>query len=80
MTRADERRMMKLNMKHGWGFTKKEMLRLINDYEKAYQAGNIRRMECIEFRLEDANFHTEGGLLAGKKFAEVRELVERSDW
>lgn len=80
MTRADERRMVELNKKHGWGFTRKEMLRLINDYEKAYHAGNTRRMECIEFRLEDANFHTEGELLADKKFAEVRELVERSDW
>jgi hypothetical protein len=80
MTRADERRMMALNMKHGWGFTQKEMLRLINDYVKAYKTGNTRRMECIEFRLEDANFHTECGLLADKNFAEVRELVERSDW
>ena len=80
MTRADERRMVELNKKHGWGFTRKEMLRLINDYEKAYQAGNTRRMECIEYRLEDANFHTECGLLADKKFAEVRELVEGSEW
>lgn len=33
-------------------------------------------MELIEFRLEDANFHTERGLLADKNFDGFKKAVK----
>lgn len=76
MTQADMRRMMALNMKSGWAFSKDDLLKLLSNYIKAYIADDVRKMEMIEFRLEDANFHTECGHLADKEFTEYVEFVK----
>ena len=64
MTYGDMDKMNALNYKNGWAFSLAELERLGTMHKKAREEGNIRRMEMIEYRLEDCNFHTECALLS----------------
>lgn len=69
MTWADAERMDKRNADHGWGFGMADCLRMLADHMDAEMARHevtdkekflsaTAKMEMIEWRLEDANFHT----------------------
>ena len=69
MTWADAERMEKRNEANGWGFGMADCLRMLADHMDADEARNevtddekflfaTAKMEKIEWRLEDANFHT----------------------
>lgn len=66
MTWKDAEEMDALNKENGWGFSNSDLLRLIADHMDAHfdvEDGNDpmearKKMECIEWRLTDANFHT----------------------
>jgi len=63
MTYADMRKMNNVNAAHGWSFSLADLKRLGFMHRTAREKGDIRRMEMIEYRLEDCNFHTECALL-----------------
>lgn len=69
MTWEDAEKMEKLNQECGWGFSTPDLLRFTADHMDAYMDINeafsserilegLRTIECIEWRLTDANFHT----------------------
>ena len=59
MTVKDAREMEELNRENEWGFTNIELGCLCAKHYKAYQKRDRRTMEMIEYRLHDANFHSE---------------------
>lgn len=72
----DMSRMVSLNRRNHWGFSANMLMTQMRNYRKAYRNGDTHTMELIEFRLEDANFHTECGLLADKDFEGFRQAVK----
>ena len=66
MTWEDAEAVEKQNKENGWGFSAPDLLRLIADHMDAtYKEEDVedpfelyRTQEKIEWRLEDANFHT----------------------
>lgn len=76
LSNKDMARMVALNKRNGWGFTANMLITQMRKYRKAYIAGDAHTMELIEFRLEDANFHTERGLLAEKDFDGFKKAVK----
>lgn len=54
MTLSDSEEMETLNARNGYGFTNDEIEAMILEHQKA-----IRIAEMIEYRLTDANFHSE---------------------
>jgi len=76
LSEKDMARMVALNKRNGWGFTANMLMTTMRKYRKAYLAGDAHMMEIIEFRLEDANFHTERGLLANKDFDSFKKAVK----
>ena len=75
---GDMSRMVSLNRRNGWGFTANMLMTQMRNYRKAYRNSDTHTMELIEFRLEDANFHTERGLLADKDFEGFKRAVKES--
>ena len=84
MTWEDAEEVEKLNYENGWGFSSTNLLRLIADHEDCYFDMEettdmntfhkyMRKMERIEWRLEDANFHELHKLL---RKHEYRKAVE----
>lgn len=63
MTYDDARAMNAINRKNGYGISYAELKRLGSAHRIARQAGNVRVMEKIEYRLTDINFHHECSLL-----------------
>ena len=59
------------NHKNGWGFTKKMLLRLLNDWKKADKRIKI----LYEDRLTDANYHTLCGILCEEGYEKAKEWV-----
>jgi len=76
LNEKDMARMVALNKRNGWGFTASMLMTQMRKYRKAYLAGDTHTMELIEFRLEDANFHTERGLLEDKDFDGFKKAVK----
>ena len=83
LTWEDAEKMEKLNSENGWGFSDADLLRLIADHMDANFAvedgeeplEHNLKMESIEWRLEDANFHTLCGLLNAKDYNEAIRWV-----
>ena len=84
MTWEDAEAMEKLNAECGWGFNHIDCLRFIITHEEAYNKINVdsmeayRTMECIEWRLEDANFHMLCGLLHKYNYKGALEWVMKT--
>lgn len=76
LTFEEAERACELNRKNGWGFTDRMLRRLGTEHRKAYEQGDILRQEAIEYRLDDANFHRESGLLARHNYETYFEEVE----
>ena len=60
-----------LNSDRQWGITYDEFNRLVLDYETARNCGDTHRMELIEYRLTDINFHSEVRLLKGGMYQDA---------
>ena len=84
MTWEDAEEMEKLNSKCNWGFSTADCLRFIADHMEAHIDAEqedkdphnaYKHMECIEWRLEDANFHTLHGFLATYDYKKAIEWV-----
>ncbi|MEH2932736.1 hypothetical protein VSQ48_23155 [Candidatus Ventrimonas sp. KK005] len=43
---------------------------------KARQIGNLKAMEEREYRLEDANFHTECNMLRCGQYNELKSMIK----
>lgn len=76
LTWKEAKKAVELNAKNGWGFTGAMLKRMGTDHKKAFECGDILRQEAIEFRLTDANFHTESSLLSRHDYKTYRELVK----
>ena len=87
MTWEDAERMEKENQENGWGFSTPDLLRLIADHmDGNYMVGDgeeekgLKMMECIEWRLEDANFHTLCGYLNERDYKKAVAYVVKEWW
>lgn len=76
MTTEDERRMNALNRKNSYGISYRELKGLCTRHEKARNSGDIRRMEMIEYRLTDINFHHECGMLHRGEYDALHEELK----
>ena len=63
ITRATMNRIGAVNRRNGYGITTSALTRLIKAHRRARKKGDIYRMERIEYRLTDINFHHEVSLL-----------------
>ena len=63
LTYADVTDANRLNRNNDWGFSIKQLKRLGTMHRKAREAGDVRAMEKIEYRLTDCNFHSECSML-----------------
>ena len=88
MTWQDAERMEKRNEACGWGFTMAKCLHFLanhmdadyahhNEEDKEKFLSAIAEKEMIEWRLEDANFHTFCGLLHDNKYAEALAWIAK---
>lgn len=83
LTYGDIEKLMLLNEKCEWGFSSSDCLRFIADHEEAVvdiENGYdlvcaYKAMESVEWRLEDANFHTLCSLLKERKYREAVKWV-----
>ena len=75
LTWKEAKKAVELNAKNGWGFTRAMLRGLGTAHRKAFECGDILRQEAIEFRLMDANFHAESGLLRLHDYKTYSELV-----
>ena len=76
MTTKDARRMNALNRKNSYGISYRELKGLCTRHEKARNNGDIRRMEMIEYRLTDINFHHECGMLHRGEYDALHEELK----
>lgn len=74
---SDMRRMAALNAKNEWGLYPEQMLRLIQNHQKAKEAGNAYKCALIEYRLTDINYHSEVQMLAAGRYSELREEIKQ---
>lgn len=72
LTDKDMERAYRENRKNGWGFSLDQLMRLIYTHEH----GDAHRKAYIEYRLTDANFHYECGLLAQGEYEKCRKSVK----
>lgn len=79
MTVEDASRMQEVNALNGWGITTQELQELVNQHREAMEAGDVRTMTMIVFRLEDINFHTIAGLLDEGKYDEAVNEIYYGD-
>lgn len=75
LTKEEQKEIMTENGKHGWGYTKDEVLK----YIQSYKEGDAHQRELIEFRLEDVNYHTIVNCLIKEDYQGAVEFVNR-EW
>lgn len=75
LTNQEKDHLQKLNAKNHYGFSKFMLLCLITKHEKAKKNGDAHTMAAIEYRLTDANFHSECCYLAAGDYDELRTNV-----
>ena len=86
MTWEDAEAMDKLNQENGWGFSDSDLLRLVADHIDAHHDETdgedvfkaYKTMECIEWRLTDANFHSLVKMLSAHDYANAVRLIVAS--
>ena len=71
LTDKDMVRAYRENSKNGYGFTRKQLMRLVYDHEH----GTEHRKRYIEYRLTDANFHHECALLMTGEYSKLRKEI-----
>ena len=86
MTWADVDKMNELNRKCGWGFDKKDCNEFLFNHMKSYISvlkteddtakNGARKMEMIEYRLEDANFHSFCHMLHTHDYGRAKDWIE----
>lgn len=77
MTVGDANRINNLNRRNGYGLTRKELSRIIQQHREARAAGDFRTMSMIEYRLVDVNYHIECGLLSAGKYEDAQKEAKR---
>ena len=85
LTYGDVEELMDMNEKCGWGFTAIDCLRFLADHIEAnhdVESGNDpleahRKMESIEWRLEDANFHRLSECLSARNYGKAIEWIRK---
>ena len=74
MVTASERKAIEtLNANNGWGLPYNEFERLIQAHKLAKQYNNKHRMELVEYRFTDLNFHDECRMLQEGRYEELSE-------
>ena len=71
LTDKDMKKMSDLNSKNNYVITNGMLKMLISKHNKARKENNQYRMELIEYRLTDINFHYECGLLRKGDYKEA---------
>lgn len=76
LTYADMEEIGEINRQNGWGMTYEELALLGAEHLTARRNNDIHKMEYIEERLTDINFHSECGRLHnGEYYAFFIELA-----
>lgn len=73
LTVGDVMRIGRLNARNGWGISFTTVERMFTEHRQARERGDVRKMEQIEYRLTDCNFHKECSLLHDGKYKEALE-------
>lgn len=76
LTRKDFDKQRKLNGKNNYSFTRSMLSKLGKKHEEAYYRNDKDTMLLIEYRLTDANFHTESSLLSNHDYQEYKNLLK----
>lgn len=71
LTVGDVERIDRLNTENHWEIPYETAMRLFSMHKRARMTGNIHKMECVEYRLIDCNFHREAALLHDGKYQEA---------
>ena len=77
LSQSDYNKISAINRRNEWGFTRNQLTKIGREYHKAHENGDQHRMEWIEERLTDCNFHTACKCLKNKDFAGYKKEVER---
>ena len=80
LSQQDRERMRKLNTKNGYGFSFAQLRKLCTEHEKAYLSGDLHKMQMIEYRLTDANFHYECAMLSNGKYEGLRRKLREGEF
>ncbi len=68
----------RLNARNDWGISYTTAERLFSEHRKACKRGDIRKMEQVEYRLSDCNFHKECSLLRDGKYNDALAELHRN--
>jgi hypothetical protein len=63
------------NERNGWGFSSEQLYSLADEHQSCRVNGNYKRMAKIDYRLEDANFHTFGTFLCNGDYDGARKWI-----
>lgn len=66
----------KLNARNHYGISYETLLRLTREHRKACKENDIDKMEAIEYRLTDINFHHECGMLCEGQYDELLKEIK----
>lgn len=77
LTVGDVMRIGQLNARNGWGISLATAERMLAEHRQARKRGDVRKMEQVEYRLTDCNFHKECSLLHDGKYKEALEELHR---
>lgn len=78
LTVGDVLRIDRLNARNNWGISYATAERLFSEHRQAYKCGDIRKMEQVEYRLTDCNFHKECALFRAGKYNEALTELHRN--
>ena len=75
MTLHDRDVMHNLNVKNHYGLSYNQLVRLVSAHRYARKHDDIRRMEMIEYRLTDINFHHECFMINNGLYDELYDEI-----
>lgn len=75
LTRKDYEHQRHLNAKNDYGFSYNMLVKIGNQHQKAYSNNDEDTMKLIIYRLIDANYHPEAGLLDEHDYEGFKKLI-----
>ena len=71
LTEKEMDRIHRVNRRNGYGLSVRQMKEQSRQHQKARMSGDVHKMQLIEYRLTQINFHHECGLMARGKYTEL---------
>ena len=80
LSTREEKVIETLNANNHWGLGHDEFENLVAEHQAARDSEDQHKMELIEYRLTDINFHEECRMLEEGKYNEVLLMWNSIDW